>query len=303
MIDEKIADDDIEIEIENEEEQPEADVKVEKAEEEPKKPVQLELSIDEGINDLKAKLERERLARIEAEARAKKEAERAAKATSEVEDSNLNLVKNAIAMVNRENEILKSQYSEALAVGDHEKAAEINLQMTGNSAKLMQLENGKTQLENRAKMPFQPVLDPVDQFASQLSKRSAEWVRSHPEYVTDPRLHNKMLAAHQLAVSDGLEADSDEYFETVERVLNIRSAPREEAPEPTMSAASQPTQRRSSPPPAAPVSRAPLSNSGTRPDVVRLTAAEREMARLNGMTEKEYARNKIALIKEGKING
>jgi hypothetical protein len=203
-------------------------------------------------------------------------------------------------MVNRENDILKSQYSEALSIGDHEKAAEINLQMTGNSAKLMQLENGKNQLEARSKMPFQPVLDPIDQFASQLSKRSAEWVRSHPEYVTDPRLHNKMLAAHQLAVSDGIEADSDEYFETVERVLNIRNVPREE---PTMSAASQGTQRRSSPPPAAPVSRAPMSNSGSRPDVVRLTAAEREMARLNGMTEKEYARNKIALMKEGKING
>lgn len=296
MIDEKVADEDIEIEIENEneEEQQETEIKVEE------KPVQLELSIDDGINDLKAKLERERLARIEAETRAKKEAERAAKATSEVEDSNLNLVKNAIAMVNRENEILKSQYSEALAVGDHEKAAEINLQMTGNSAKLMQLESGKNQLEARSKMPFQPVLDPVDQFAAQLSKRSAEWVRSHPEFVTDPRLHNKMLAAHQLAVSDGIEADSDEYFETVERVLNIRSAPREE---PVVSAAAQPTQRRSSPPPAAPVSRAPMNTTGSRPDVVRLTAAEREMARLNGMTEKEYARNKIALIREGKING
>jgi hypothetical protein len=35
---------------------------------------------------------------------------------------------------------------------------------------------------------------------------------------------------------------------------------------------------------------------------VRLTSAEREMADMMGMTEKEYAVNKLALQREGKLN-
>jgi phage I-like protein len=67
-----------------------------------------------------------------------------------------------------------------------------------------------------------------------------------------------------------------------------------------MSTAASSTQRRSSPP-AAPVSRS-NNTSGTRPNVVRLTAAEREMADNMGMKPEEYAKNKLALQKEGKLH-
>jgi phage I-like protein len=33
-----------------------------------------------------------------------------------------------------------------------------------------------------------------------------------------------------------------------------------------------------------------------------LTAEEREMAKMMKMTDQEYAKNKVALIKEGKLN-
>ena len=54
-------------------------------------------------------------------------------------------------------------------------------------------------------------------------------------------------------------------------------------------------------PPAAPVSRSGTGTGG-RPNVVSLTRAEREAARDMGMTEQDYARNKVALIKEGKLS-
>ena len=60
------------------------------------------------------------------------------------------------------------------------------------------------------------------------------------------------------------------------------------------------TQRRSAPP-AAPVSRSG-NGTGSSPNVVRLTSAEREIASMMGMTDKEYAKNKVALQKEGKLN-
>ena len=67
-----------------------------------------------------------------------------------------------------------------------------------------------------------------------------------------------------------------------------------------VSAAAAPAQRRSSPA-AAPVSRSGTGTGGGSPNVVRLSADEREMAKMMGMTAEEYARNKLALIKDGKL--
>jgi phage I-like protein len=64
------------------------------------------------------------------------------------------------------------------------------------------------------------------------------------------------------------------------------------APEPAMSAAAAPVQRRQSPP-AAPVSRQPSNSSGNKPHVVKLTPEQREAARISGVTEEEYARQMI----------
>jgi phage I-like protein len=110
-----------------------------------------------------------------------------------------------------------------------------------------------------------------------------------------------MVAAHNLVTADGVQPDTDEYFETVERILGVQApAASVAAAEAPMSAASAPTQRRSSPA-AAPVSRSGTGTGGGSPNVVRLSADEREMAKMMGMTAEEYARNKLALIKDGKL--
>jgi phage I-like protein len=67
-----------------------------------------------------------------------------------------------------------------------------------------------------------------------------------------------------------------------------------------MSTASTPTQRRSAPP-AAPVSRSG-NGSGGKPNTYRMTPEEREIAQMMGMSPEDYARNKIALRKEGKLS-
>ena len=288
-------DEHLEIELEPlENEKPAEEIKVEKAEE-PEKPMKQEISADEGIRELKFKLEEERLARLEAEKRVKQASEQASLAKSEVDDTNLKLIDNAIDTVKNNQLSLKRSYADALARGDHEEAADIQVQMSEIAMQKMQLENGKTAYQNRieqAKVAPPVQNDPVELLASQLSQRSAEWVRAHPEYATNPRLYQKMIAAHNLAMADGLEADSDDYFNTIEDTLKIASA---------LSSASTPTSRRSAPP-AAPVSRSPTTNSGARPNVVRLNSQEREIASMMGMTDQEYAKNKMALIKEGKLN-
>ena len=293
----------IEIELEDFEKKPEAaEIEVVKAEEEPEKVEAKVLEPVDGLEKLKADLERERSGRIEAERRAKEAAQDAYRAKNEVQDSNLHLVTNAIETVKQNADVLKTNYREAMSVGDFDRAAEVQHAMATNAAKLLQLEQGKRAMESQPKQTAPEQYrssDPVEALASQLSPRSADWVRRNPQCVTDPRLYQKMIAAHNLAVADGYAPDTDDYFEKIESTLEIN---RREAPvqEDAMAEAAKPVQRRSSPP-AAPVTRSG-NGTGSNSNRVRLTSDEREMASMMGMTDQEYAKNKLQLQKEGKLN-
>jgi hypothetical protein len=272
------------------------DIIVEKSEEKaPSDPV------EDTLEALKEQLETERKARQEAQRRASEAELSAYAAQGEVQDTSLHLVSNAIDTVRQNNDILKSNYREAMSMGDYDSAADIQAEMSANAAKLLQLEQGKQALETQPRQPApQPyVADPVEALASQLSPRSADWVRRNPQFATDPRLYQKMIAAHNLAMADEIPADSDDYFDAIEDTLRIRRQDNSRDYD-AMADAAKPTQRRSAPP-AAPVSRSG-GGGGSKPNRVTLTAAEREMASMMGMTPEEYGRNKLTLQKEGKLN-
>lgn len=269
---------------------------------------QAEILPEEGIETLRKRYEEERNARIEAERRAETSARIAQRAQGQVDEGNLQLVNSAIDTLRREGDILKANLRAAMSVGDHAAAADAQEAIADAKAKLLQLENGKVAMQeqlNNPRIPVQhmaPPSDPVEVLASQLSPRSAAWVRAHPEYARNPRLTQKMIAAHSMVTADGVPPDTDEYFHLVETHLGVQNAPNisAAAAEAPMSAAAAPAQRRSSPA-AAPVSRS--GNAGnTRPNVVRLSAQEREMASMMGQSPEEYAKNKLALIKAGKMN-
>lgn len=250
------------------------------------------------ITELKRQLEAEKSARINAEQRAHQSDRETHRARGEVEDTNLHLVVNAIDTVNRDMELLGQAHTYALQNGDFDRATKIQREMSSNEAKLLQLENGRQAMESapRAPEPQMPHANPVEAFASQLSHRSADWVRSHPEFVTDQRLNAKMIAAHNLAVADGIPTDSDEYFAAIEDTLKVTRRSTKAETDDDYSA--KVVQRRDAAPAAAPANRGGQTN---RPEVVRLSSAEREMAEMMGMKPEDYARNKIALKKEGKI--
>ena len=260
--------------------------------------------IEEGLEALKQQLEDEKRAKADSEQRAfeaqQREAEaqrRAFDAQNRAQDSDLSLLANSIEQRKQAATYLENQYEAALQAGDHRAAAQIQRQMARNEAELLQIEQGKAALESapRQRQPEpqrQTYSDPVEAFASQLSHRSAEWVRSHPEYARDPRKNQEMIAAHQLAVARGHEADTDAYFQAVESVLGVghQEAPRA-APE-----------RRQAPPPTAPSSRQGGTPGSASPTRVRLTSEEVEAAEMMGQTPQEYARHKIALQKAGRLN-
>ena len=190
-----------------------------------------ELSPEDGIKQLKERLETEKRAREEAERRAYEAQQQVQKAQRDVQDGDYQLIVSAIDTTRRNADILKNSYAEAMSVGDYRKAADIHEAISLNSAKLTTLENGKNALEQKLKQPVQPVQppanDPVESLASQLTPRSAAWVRAHPEVVKDPRSYQRMVGAHNMAMADGHVPDSDSYFEAVEGHLGIRRAAQE----------------------------------------------------------------------------
>jgi hypothetical protein len=295
-------DEQIEIQVEPEKKGGDPEIQVVAADESAGKAGSRDIAPEDGLESLRQQLEKERATRIEMERRAREFAQTAYLAKNEAQDSNLHLVSNAIETVKQQTEILKSNYSAAMSSGDYDRAAEIQQAMSGNSAKLLQLEQGKQALEAMPKQQApQPVgvSDPVEALASQLSPRSAAWIRKNPHFATDPRQYQKMLAAHNLATADGIQPDTDEYFDAVESTLRMRRSEPVASDDP-MADAAKPTQRHT-PPPVAPVSRSG-AGPGSRPNTVRLTSQEREMASMMGMTVEEYAKNKLALQKEGKLN-
>jgi len=258
------------------------------------------VSVEDGLSELKKQLEAERTARAEAERRAAEAAQQVHRARNEVEDTNLQLVNNAIETVKSNTASLKSALAQAMAAGDFERAADIQLAMSDNAAKLLQLENGKQAMQERPKTA-PPKLDPVEELASRLTPRSAAWVRAHPQCATDPRLNQKMIAAHNMAVADGHEADSDEYFAAVENLLGMsRASPPQNDAEDGTEMAAKVVSRRSSPP-AAPVSRSGTA-PGTSPKVIRLSPDEAEIARLSQMTDKEYWEMKQRIKNDARYN-
>ena len=242
----------------------------------------------ESINELKRQLNAEREARVAAERRAHH-------ANTEKDDTEIQLVSSAIDSVLRDSEILKSNYQIAMQTQDFAKAADIQQLMGEKSAQLQQLRNGLEAMNSKPKTPepqFVPA-DPVEAFASRLSATSADWVRRNPQFVTDQRLNRKMIRAHEDAVDDGIPVDTPAYFAAIEAKLGVAKTS-----DTGDQYAAKVTQRRDAAPAAAPVSRG--TSNGSR-NAVRLSAAEREAASDMGMEEKDYAKYKMALIKEGKL--
>jgi hypothetical protein len=288
--------------------EPEVDLKVEtaeKAQETTAKPV---LTPDEGLKKLQKQLDDEKNLRIAAENREREARQAEVRAKTESQGTQLDLVKSAIASLTQANDALEEKYAGALASQDYPAAAKAQREMSANEAKLMDLNRGKTAMEQAPKPQPRTPDDPVERIASQLTAQSASWVRAHPEYARDHAKYRKMVAAHELAMADGFTADTPEYFASVEDTLRIAPAAEVHIDVDPTADTARPSARpsRQTAPPSAPVSRSGNGTGGNRPNVVRLSPEMREMAKLlfpdSKTPEEDYARNMQALKNEGKLN-
>lgn len=259
-----------------------------------------------ALNQLRHQLDAERLARYQAEQYALSASQAAQKATSKKADTEVQMVKSAIKTLKRDNKMLRDAYQQALQVGDANEASKINEKMMELKGNLRDLEKGYSPLKKEARQAKettrivpQPVAPPqsshsqLDQIINSVTPRSAAWLKSNRDAIQDQRTINKMFRAHEDAVEDGIEPDSDAYFRFIEGRLGMGQQQQSESPYSHAAKASE----RSVSPPAAPVN----GSYNSRPGTVTLTRAEADMAASLGMTPKQYAEEKIALQKEGRL--
>lgn len=244
---------------------------------------------EEGVDLLKKQLEASKAEAAANAARANAAEQGQVAAKTEVQQTQVQLVESAIGAAKQTIDALEVQLADAYAVSDFTAVAKLQTQVMRKTAEQLALENGLERLKAAPKPRPEPPSDPVEAFASSLTAPAGAWIRSHPQYVTDPRLNAQLAAAHNLAVAEGIALDTPDYFARVEGVLGVsqRAGP-PQADTDTLSETAVATGGRttSTPPPAAPA----RNGANGAPRTIRLTAAQVEAAAISGQTPQEYAK-------------
>ncbi len=268
---------------------------------------------EESVDDLKKRLDEANRRAADATARAAQAEGTVHQARTAIHKNQIETINDAIESTGREKDLVKTRLIEAQNAQDWALAADLQEQFTTMTADIANLKAKKIDVETRPP-PAEPQTvqrtDPVESLAHYMdtngAPRAAAWVRAHPEYARDQNKYRRMLAAHNMVMTDeNAPADeSDEYFRRVEAQLGITPAGTTTNGSGAHSDAAQATGGRQvgAAPPAAPPSRSGNGSSSTRTGrFVTLTADEAEIARNNKQTPEEYFLAKQALIKEGKI--
>lgn len=262
------------------------------------------VSPEEGIQSLKdqvVKAQADSARRLAEKDRVIKEAfDRANAAEAEVVTTRKDTIGTVIESLTKDKETAKRDYQTAMETGDFAKAADAQDRLSVANARIVEAERGKVALEEEIKAPkpqprtveTQRYDDPVEQLAAQLHPRSASWVRSHPDYVTDPTLNDAMIEAHNTAVKRHIPLDTDEYFGFINKRLGIEEGNKVQ----------EPSRERSTAPISAPVGRdVAQTPRRSTPGTITLTPAQAQTARDLGMSYQDYAKQLVECEKEGKI--
>lgn len=257
---------------------------------------------EKAIKKLNKQLKKEKKAREKAERMASEANLHVRQAYAEDHETKKQLLASAIDKLKTDNSIYTAQYAEAMSVNDYEKAAQIQQALALNANKLSELETGYDRMKvSQPQIPDiarpKSELDNIIDAVSKQSPKSAKWLKQNKDHLDSDKMIRRMFRAHEDAVDDGIRPDSDEYFEFIEDRLGLRQKQekqRQKEEDSVMSSASKPVK-------SVQPSPAPVERYSNRPNVVRLTALEAQTARDLGMTEKEYAMNKLALQKAGRM--
>jgi hypothetical protein len=275
------------------------------------------VSADEGIEDLKAQVEKAKkdsATRLAEKDRQIQEAfQRATAAERETVTVKRDAVGTILEKLGADKDAARRDLIAAHEAGDFAKVADAQDRLSMVNARIVEAEKGKMVLEDEVKNPQgrqvqDSVSDPVEVVARTMqSRRSADWIRQHPEAVVNGAVAPAAMSAHFSALDKGLEPDSDAYFEHLEGAIGGRRS------ESRQQERQQTGRDMNRSPTSAPVNRDVVQAPGaTRPGSIRLEPHEVQTAldtyaplypkESRDQLLKRYAQDKMQLIDEGKIS-
>lgn len=262
------------------------------------------------LDELRASAEearRQATASEEARRKAEEERQQAIQSYStRAEDAEYEAVLEAMKAAQVEIDHASSDLEAAVLNADAKLQAESNRKISRSETRLLQLEQAKTELEDRrsravaearrrAEAPpqqsqQQPQGDQTENYIRSMANllpSQRDWLLEHRDAVTDPRQNARLQVAHFEAEDAGYRPGSKKYFSYLESKLGYSDEDEymeEERP-------------RRKVPVAAPVSRdAPSPSTGRSTNTrITLTPAQREAAALAGIDEITYAKNLLKM--------
>jgi hypothetical protein len=291
---------------ENKPAEPEVEVK------EPEKQEDPALALQKQLDELKKSEELQRTQREqavrerdEANKRAQEREVEVNKLQKENTQTNYDSISSALAAAQADAERAAQDVEIAGNASDFKALADAQRRLARAEARIDKLEDGKFELESRLKVEkAEPKVEPkvetqptVDQVIDswRLPEITTKYLKANPGYVIDPVKLDTLKYWNNKAAKAGLTVHSQAYIDYVDGKMKEEENPPKEEPR-------QEQQRTNIV--SAPVSReVPSGGTGIRSNgKITLTAQEREFAKLSGITEAEYAKQKQRLA-EMKANG
>ena len=216
-----------------------------------------------------------------------------------------------LELANRDVTELRRKLREAKENGDLDKEDEINDKLLDAKIKQKQITDAKDGFEkwkasrpavwDDARKKAEKKVNSADEIPfneSDFTPKALEWINEHPQFKTDKVFNTKAIRAHHAAVGEGIEEDSEEYFQFLNKRLGLTDAG--EATEADKEAEAKAKKEAAvevveeQPKPKKIQTQLPPSRSGggqVRQEgnrIKKLTAAEVEAAQISGMTNEEY---------------
>jgi hypothetical protein len=258
-----------------------------------------------GMEELRQQVERTRREVADRDRLLREASARAQAAEKQVIESRKGAVDGVLASLARDREIAKQDIISGHEAGDFAKVADAQDRLAAAHARIAAAEQASLALKEQAENPPPPVyVDHAEILARSMYPRAAAWIRAHPRFAQPGADNDRMVQAHHAALGKGIEERGDEYFEYLETALGLRQEESRQGKDRDDAPRSRPIVN------APPSRRSGAVTANVEPGRVTLSAAERETAiALNTdpkRSEEEilraYAKNKRALIAEGKIS-
>lgn len=255
-------------------------------------------SLKRQLDEARAEAARQSERAIEAQRQAREFETRATNATTHTLASQIDSVESAIALAKSEGDQAQRSYAAAMEVADYDAAAKAQRVMSRAEAEVMRLQDGKAVLTDRQKkVSEQPqrreapsgVDDMVDGIIQASSRQAQDYIRRNRAALTSEKHVNRMIAAHQLAVSSDVEPDTEDYFTFIDKQMGWGGEKEPEAP----------ARKAQTKTVSAPVSRGGgvIGSHNGKPTISREAA---ELAKEMGVSPSRYYANVLKIQANGK---